>query len=587
LKVEFVREENRNLILAIVLSLLVFLGWDYFVTRPQALKQKAVAEAQAKLRKPSATATTADVGATPVASAASAVQSREAAIGLGRRINIKSTTLQGSINLKGARLDDLVMVKHRETIKKDSSAVVLLSPSGTQHPYFLEAGWLGQNMRLPDSNSIWTADKAELTPTKPVTLSWNNGAGLIFTQKIALDEQYLFTVTQSVINRSAAPVTLAAYGLISRTKPAKLEGGYTVHEGAIGAFGKLVEVDYDEVGVSGPEDVPVEDMRGGRGWFGFTDKYWLTALIGTDGTAMEANVRNPDAAAVRYQAELKFAPQTIAPGKVGATDLRLFAGAKEVAVINAYQSSLKLFKFDYAIDWGWYPFLTKPFFSVLHWLYTLFNNFGVAIICLTLIVKAIMFPLAYKGYKSMARMKLVQPKIKELQARYKDDKAAMQKAQIELFAKEKINPIGGCLPLLPQIPVFYALYKVLFISLEMRHQPFALWIKDLSAPDPLTPVNLFGLLPFTPPIFLAIGVLPILYAITFHFQMKLQPQTGLDPAQQQVFKFMPWIFMFMFASFSAGLVLYWTVSNILSIIQQWALMKMDEKSETNVKPAAT
>jgi YidC/Oxa1 family membrane protein insertase len=582
-----VGENNRNLILAIVLSLMVFLGWDYFVMRPQALKQKAVAEAQAKLRKPSATAATgtADVGDTPVASAGSAAQSRDAAIAASSRVKIKSATVQGSINLKGARLDDLVMVKHRETIKKDSPAVILLSPSGTQHPYFLEAGWLGQNMRLPDANSVWNADGAQLTPATPVTLSWSNGAGVTFVQKIALDELYLFTVTQSVINQSAAPVTVASYGLISRTKPDKLEGGYTVHEGAIGAFGKLLEIDYDEIGATGPDDTKPDDLRGSRGWFGFTDKFWLTALIGTDAGALEANVRNPDAVGGRYQAELKFAPQNIAPGKVGSTILRLFAGAKEVAVINSYQTSLTLFKFDYAIDWGWYPFLTKPFFALLHWLYTLSGNFGVAIICLTLIVKVVMFPLAYKGYKSMARMKLVQPKIKELQARYKDDKVAMQKAQIELFSKEKINPVGGCLPLLPQIPVFYALYKVLFISLEMRHQPFALWIKDLSAPDPLTPVNLFGLLPFTPPLFLAIGVLPILYAITFHFQMKLQPQTGMDPAQQQVFKFMPWIFMFMFASFSAGLVLYWTVSNILSIIQQWALMKMDEKNLANAKPA--
>jgi YidC/Oxa1 family membrane protein insertase len=580
-----VGENNRNMILAIVLSLIVFLGWDYFVMRPQALKQKAVAEAQAKLRKPSAAS--AEVGAAPVAGATTTLQSRDAVVASGNRITIKSATLQGSINLKGARLDDLTMIKHRETIKKNAPAVTLLSPSGTRHPYFLEAGWLGQNMKLPDANSVWTADSAQLTPTTPVTLSWNNGAGLTFVQKISLDTRYLFTVTQSVVNRSAAPATVASYGLVSRTKPDKLEGGYTVHEGAIGAFSKLLEIDYDEIATTGPEDQAAEELRGNRGWFGFTDKYWLTALINTSAATVDANVRNPDGAGVRYQAELKFAATTIAPGKIGSTTLQMFAGAKEVETINAYEKSLGLFKFDYAIDWGWYPFLTKPFFSLLHWLYGILGNFGVAIIVLTLIVKAVMFPLAYKGYHSMAKMKLIQPKIKALQERYKDDKAAMQKAQIELFSKEKINPVGGCLPLLPQIPVFYALYKVLFISLEMRHQPFALWIKDLSAPDPLTPVNLFGLLPFTPPLFLAIGVLPILYAITFHFQMKLQPQTGLDPAQQQIFKFMPWIFMFMFASFSAGLVLYWTVSNILSILQQWALMRMDEKKQANAKPAAS
>lgn len=577
-------ENNRNLILAIVLSMMVFLGWDYFITRPAALKQKAITEAQAKLRKPAATAA---AGTAPVAGAVVAVQSREAALAGTSRIPISSATLQGSINLKGARLDDLTMIKHRETIKKDSPAVVLLSPSGTQHPYFLEAGWIGQNTQLPDANSVWSADQTTLTPATPVTLRWNNGAGLTFVQKIALDKQYLFTITQSVVNQSAAAVTLASYGLISRTKPEKLEGGYTVHEGPIGAFGKLVEIKYKDVLTNGPEDAKPEDLRGHRGWFGFTDKYWLTALINTSALDVDANVRNPDATGLRYQAELKFAPQTILPGKVGATSLQMFAGAKEVDVINGYKKSLNLFKFDYAIDWGWYPFLTKPFFYLLHWLYGIFGNFGFAIIGLTVIVKVVMFPLAYKGYNSMAKMKLVQPKIKALQEKYKDDKAAMQKAQIELFSKEKINPVAGCLPLLPQIPVFYALYKVLFISLEMRHQPFALWIKDLSAPDPLTPVNLFGLLPFTPPLFLAIGVLPILYAITFHFQMKLQPQTGMDPAQQQVFKFMPWIFMFMFASFSAGLVLYWTVSNSLSILQQWALMKMDEKKQAKAKLSST
>ncbi len=576
-------ENNRNLILAVVLSLAIFLGWDYFVMRPQVAQQKAAAEAQAKLQKQAPAA--AVPGSAPVAGSVTAVQSREAALAASPRVAIKSTTLQGSINLKGARLDDLTMINYRETIKKNAAAVTLLAPSGTQHPYFLQAGWLGQNMRLPDAETMWAADKTELTPSTPVTLRWNNGAGLTFVQKIALDDKYLFTVTQTVENRSAAPVTLATYGLISRTKPDKLVGGYTVHEGAIGAFGKLLEIKYKNITASGAEDEKPEDLRGDRGWFGFTDKYWLTALINMSPSAVEANVRQTDVVGNRYQAELKLASQVIAPSKVGRSTLQMFAGAKEVSIINGYQKSLNLFKFDYAIDWGWYPFLTKPFFALLHWLYSLFGNFGFAIIGLTLIVKAVMFPIAYKGYQSMSRMKYLQPKIKELQERYKDDKAAQQKAQIELFSKEKINPLGGCLPLLLQIPVFYALYKVLFVSLEMRHQPFALWIKDLSAPDPLTPVNLFGLLPFTPPALLAVGVLPILYAVTFHFQMKLQPQTGMAPEQQAVFKFMPWIFMFMFASFSAGLVLYWTVSNILSIAQQWWLLRLEEKKHAAASAA--
>jgi YidC/Oxa1 family membrane protein insertase len=531
-------------------------------------KEKARVEAQAKLQKP-ATAP----GSAPVASAVPSVQSRETALGATARVSISSPTLKGSINLKGARLDDLTLVKFRETLKKDSASIVLLAPSGTTKPYFLQAGWLGQNIQVPDANSVWSADRSALTPGTPVTLSWTNKAGLTFQQVIALDERYLFTITQKLINRSATPATVTPYGIISRTKPEKLEGTYVLHEGGIGAFEALKEVNYDDL----DEDAPKQSFDGIGGWFGFTDKYWLTAMIADPSAAVKATVQNVDLSNTRFQADMQLPSQTIAPGKVMQSSLRFFAGAKEVEVINSYQKQLGLTLFDRAIDWGWFWFLTKPFFAILHWLYTIVGNFGVAIIGLTILVKAVMFPLAYKGYQSMSRMKLMQPKIKELQERYKDDRAAQQKAQMELFTKEKINPLGGCLPLLLQIPVFYALYKVLFVSLEMRHQPFALWIKDLSAPDPLTPVNLFGLLPFTPPALLAIGVLPILYAITFHFQMKLQPQTGMDPAQQQIFKFMPWIFMFMFASFSAGLVLYWTVSNILSIAQQWWLMRLEEK----------
>jgi YidC/Oxa1 family membrane protein insertase len=573
-----VGENNRNLILAIVLSMAVFFGWDYFVTRPQVLKQKAAIEAQAKVQKPVSAG-----AAAPVASATNIIEPREAAIASAPRVKIASATLQGSINLKGARLDDLTMLKFRETIKKDSAAITLLAPSGTAHPYFLQAGWLGQNIVVPDANSVWTADGAALTPQTPVTLRWNNGAGLTFVQKIALDDRYLFTVTQSVENASAAPVTVTPYGLISRNKPSKLESGYVLHEGAVGAFDKLLEIGYHDL----DDEVPIQRFDGVGGWFGFTDKYWLTAMIPDKGAAVKTSVQNIDKIekGLRYQSDMQLPSKTIAAGKTAASTLRFFAGAKEVEIINGYQKQLGLFKFDYAIDWGWFWYLTQPFFALLHWLYTLFGNFGVAIIGLTVIVKAVMFPLAYKGYQSMSRMKYLQPKIKELQERYKDDKPGMQKAQIELFSKEKINPLGGCLPLLLQIPVFYALYKVLYVSLEMRHQPFALWIKDLSAPDPLTPVNLFGLLPFTPPVFLAIGVLPILYAITFHFQMKLQPQTGMAPEQQAIFKFMPWIFMFMFASFSAGLVLYWTVSNLLSILQQWWLLRLEEKKHT--APQAT
>jgi YidC/Oxa1 family membrane protein insertase len=572
-----VGENNRNLILAIVLSLMVFLGWDYFVMRPQVAKQKAIAEAQAKLRKPEAAIQS---GTTPVASTATQVQSRDAVIAAtNARVKISSSTLHGSINLKGGRIDDLTMIKFRETIAKNSPAIVLLSPSGTAQPYFMQAGWLGQNIIVPDASSVWSADGASLTPATPVTLRWNNGAGLVFVQTIALDDRYLFTVRQSVINQSNAGVAVTPYGLISRNRPEKSASGYVLHEGPIGAFGALKEISYKDL----DEDAPVQRFDGIGGWFGFTDKYWLTAMIPEQTVAVKASVQNIDKIkkGVRFQSDMQLPGQVIAAGASATSVLRFFAGAKEVAIINGYEKQLGVKLFDRAIDWGWFWFLTKPFFAVLHWLYTLFGNFGLAIIGLTVIVKASMFPIAYKGSQSMSRMKYIQPKIKELQERYKDDKAAQQKAQIELFQKEKINPVGGCLPMLLQIPVFYALYKVLFVSLEMRHQPFVLWIKDLSAPDPLTPVNLFGLLPFAPPTMLAVGVLPILYAITFHFQMKLQPQTGLAPEQQQIFKFMPWVFMFMFSSFSAGLVLYWIVSNTLSIVQQWWLNKLEARRHAN------
>ena len=556
-------EQNRNLILAMLLSLLVFIGWEQFVMRPQVEKQRIAAQqaqAQAKAKT-----------ATP--SAPAAPVSREAVIGKGGRVRIQSATLRGSINLTGARLDDLTLTQYRETLKKESPAIVLLSPSGTAYPYFLQSGWLGQNIAVPDDKSIWQADGAVLTPATPVTLRWTSPQGVTFTQKIAMDDKYLFTITHGISNAGATPLSFTPYSLISRRKPSKLIETYVSREGAVGSVGSLKEVHYSGVDA----EAPVKSFTGAQSWFGMFDHYWFTAILPNPKDVVESSVRLTDAASERYQTDIKWQPITVAAGGNASMTVHLFAGAKEVATINRYQKQLGLTLFDRSVGWGLFYPIEKAFFALLQWLYGLTGNFGLAIIGLTVIVKAALFPLAHKGYQSMSRMKLLQPKIKDLQERYKDDKVKLQQAQIELFKTEKINPLGGCLPILLQIPVFFALYKVLFISLEIRHQPFFGWIKDLSAPDPLTPVNLFGLLPFTPPTIIAIGVLPILYAITFHFQMKLQPQTGMDPIQQKVFSYMPWIFMFMFATFSSGLVLYWTVSNTLSILQQWVLMRLEEK----------
>jgi YidC/Oxa1 family membrane protein insertase len=558
-----VSEQNRNLILAMALSLLIFLGWDYFIMRPQVEAQRIEAEKTAK----AAPAASADKPA------AAAVLPRAQAIGTSGRVRIQSPTLTGSINLTGARFDDLTLTKYREALSKTSPNIHLLSPSGTVQPHFMQSGWLAQNIAVPGAESRWIADRDLLTPSQPVTLSWTSPQGVTFTQKISLDEQYLFTITHGIHNGSTTSLTFTPYSLISRRKPSKVEEMDVSHEGAVGSLGgTLKEADYGDL----EDSAAAQRYEGTQAWLGFADKYWLTAIIPDTRAAVTASVRQTDAASQRFQLDMQWPAMAVAAGKNAGLTVNLFAGAKEVELIDDYQAKLGLTLFDRAIDWGWFWFIAQPFFKILHWLYGIFNNFGVAIIGLTLIVKIALFPLAYKGYQSMSRTKIYMPKIKELQERYKDDKVKLQQEQIELFKREKINPLGGCLPMLLQIPVFFALYKVLYISLEMRHQPFALWIKDLSAPDPLTPVNLFGLLPFTPPAFLAIGVLPILYAITFHFQMKLQPQTSMDPVQQQVFKFMPLVFLFMFSGFSAGLVLYWTVSNILSIAQQWWLMRMEE-----------
>jgi YidC/Oxa1 family membrane protein insertase len=561
-------DNQRNMILAIVLSALVLFGWT-------ALSEQFFP--QPKEAPPAATAT-ATPGATPAVPGAPAVaqppklRDRGAVLAATTRLPIETPALQGSINLAGAQIDDLVLIRHRETAKKDSKPVRLLSPSGAAGSYLAQLGWTGAGIALPGPQTVWTADKAKLTPEQPVTLSWDNGQGQIFRIRYAIDQDYMFSIEQSVTNNGAAGVALANYGLVSREKPTHVEGSmfvpthdrdsWTLHIGPIGEFdgGVNYDVDYtdlDELGTTG------QRFGAQTGWLGFGETYWLTALIPAKGGTVESGFRGD---ATHYQADFAAKPQMIAPGQTVSAKSQLFAGAKEVLLLDKYQEA-GIPLFGKAIDWGWFEIIEKPIFYLLHWLFNLVGNFGAAIIMLTFIVRGLMFPVAQKQFASMANMRAVQPKMKALQERFKDDKQKQQQELMKLYQEEKVNPFGGCLPIFIQIPIFYGLYKVLMVTIDMRHQPFIGWIKDLSAPDPMTPVNLFGLLDFTPPSFIALGVLPILLGITMYFQFKLNP-APMDPVQQQVFSIMPWIMMFMMAPFAAGLQLYWTVSNILTIAQQ-------------------
>jgi YidC/Oxa1 family membrane protein insertase len=548
-------ENPRNLILAIALSALVLIGWTFLQKRfvpPAAAPSTTVVDGkQVPLPKPEAAPD-------------SAAQLRDRALVLREtpRVEIRTPRLAGTINLKGARLDDLVLLSHRETIAKNSPPVRLLSPGGATDAYFAAFGWTGAGA-LPGPEVVWTPDSTLLVPGKPVTLSWNNGQGQLFRLRFSVDENYMFTVRQSVANSAPAALTLRPYGLVSRVGMSKDPSSWTMHTGPIGAFNGATDYsvsfeDLDKAGAAGTR------FNSTGGWIGFGDKYWQTALIPAQNVAIDAGFRAGDGG--RYQADAAGAVLTIAPGQTVSAEQRFFAGAKEVAVLDAYEAQ-GVPGFDRAIDWGWFVWFEKPIFYLLDWLFRHIGNFGVAIIGLTLIVRALLFPVAQRQFASMASMRKVQPKMKELQERHKDDKPRLQQEMMQLYKTEKVNPLAGCLPIFIQMPIFIALYKVLMLSIEMRHQPFALWIRDLSAPDPLTPINLFGYLPFQPPGMLHLGVLAILLGITMWLQFRMNP-AQMDPAQQQIMSFMPWMMMLFFAPLAAGLQLYYVVNNLLSLAQQ-------------------
>jgi YidC/Oxa1 family membrane protein insertase len=591
--------DNRNTILAVILSGLVLIGWQYFFNLPQMEKQRATQQAQGEMSKPAQQATpgtTPQPGAAPTPSAnapaasqPAAVVSREAAIASGPRVKIDTPRLAGTISLKGARIDDLSLVQFHETVNPSSPPIVLYSPSGTAQPYYAEFGWVpatGSTVKLPDRDTLWQQEGAgSLTPTSPITLKYDNGDGLTFRRTISIDDRYLFTIKDDVTNVGNAPVTLYPFALISRHGTPHVEGYYILHEGLIGYLGDqgLQEYGYKKI-----DDAKSVGFKVTNGWLGITDKYWASALLPDTNAQLQARFSSNLVGTVRtYQTDYLQDPLTVAIGGTASANARLFAGAKEASVVGinfplsglgGYNKQLGLNHFDLLIDWGWFHFITKPMFLALDFFFHLVGNFGVAILLVTVLVKLLFFPLANKSYASMAKMKSVQPQLAALKERYPDDRVKQQQEMMEIYKKEKINPIAGCLPVALQIPVFFSLYKVLFVTIEMRHAPFFGWIKDLSAPDPTNLFNLFGLLAFDPtqlPLFghyLALGVWPIIMGITMWFQMKLNP-TPPDPTQKMIFDWMPLIFTFMLAGFPAGLVIYWAWNNLLSVLQQSFIMR--------------
>lgn len=589
--------DNKNTILAIVLSALVLLGWQYFFAVPQEKarqeqlqaqqqKQNVPTPDQPKSAQPQAQSQVPGQAAAP---SSAAPGDRRAALATSPRVPIATDTLQGTIALKGGRIDDLALLKFRETVDPKSPPIVLLSPSGTGDPFYAEFGWTGAagaNVKLPNSETVWKqVGSGGLGVGRPVTLTYDNGEGLEFRRTIAVDDKYLFTIKDDVSNKGENPVTLFPYALISRHGIPPTAGYYVLHEGLIGVLGEsgLQEFTYKNI-----EDKKSVSWDVTNGWLGITDKYWAATLLPDTSARLKARFSTSMLGTVRtFQTDYLLDAQTIGPGATGSANARLFAGAKEVSIvginfpfvgIGGYNKALGLNHFDLLIDWGWFYFITKPMFLVMDFFFRLLGNFGLAILMVTVLVKIVFFPLANKSYASMAKMKAVQPQMMALRERYADDKAKQQQELMELYKREKINPLAGCLPIAIQIPVFFSLYKVLFVTIEMRHAPFFGWIHDLSAQDPTNMFNLFGLIPVDPTVlpligpFLHLGVWPIIMGITMWVQMKLNPAPP-DPTQAMIFNWMPLIFTFMLANFPAGLVIYWAWNNLLSVVQQSVIMR--------------
>lgn len=569
-------DSNRNTIIFVVSAIALLLIYQFFVLDPQMKRRQAEAKRQAPVAEAQL-----EKGA-PAAQAGRATVSRQAAAAASARVPVATPVVRGSISLRGARLDDLYLTEYRETVDKNSPPVELLRPEGAQNAWFAEIGWIGANLPgLPTAETVWTlTEGSTLSPGKPVTLRYDNGQGLVFTRKISVDDRFMFTVEDTVANVSGQSITLAPYGSIQRQGiPNDLGKNQIVHEGGIGWLGaELRQLKYPKWLKDGGKE-----FASTGGWTGITDKYWLAALIPAQNEKIQGQYRITNAGGINiYEANFTGAARAIPAGRQVTETTRLFAGAKRAPLLKDYQTKAGVPEFDRAVDWGMFWFLTRPIFTFLEFIFRHVGNFGVAILLLTVAVRLIFFPLANKQYESLTKMKKVQPQMEELKAKYKDDPQKQQQELMALYQREKVNPLAGCLPILFQIPVFYALYKVLTVTIEMRHAPFLGWIQDLSARDPTTIWNLFGLIdwaPATAPLIgtflngpLHLGILPLLYGVTMWLTTAMSPPAG-DPIQQRIFQLMPIMFTFIMAPFAVGLLIYWTWSNVLSILQQYVIMR--------------
>ena len=555
--------EFKNVIFAIVLSFAVLLSWSLFFETPQVEKQNE--NQQTEVVKKNNT-TNSDVPTVDTKNGAQAI-SRENSIKGSDRFYFENKNVKGSITLKGALIDDIVFKNYKEEIN-DNRRVVYLNPKETKDGYFIETGWATSNLEkasVPSPDSEWKVKgNKKLLPGNPVIIEWNNKSGLIFRKKIELDDKFLFKVTQEVQNNTKEKVELYPYAQITRNQSPDITNFYILHEGFIGVFDEqLEEIDYDDI------KEKKEKYSAEEGWLGITDKYWMTALVPENDQSFKAEFLYKNAFKANY---ILNKPIVVSPSSSKTAETKVFVAAKEVRVVDGYAESENIKKFDLVIDWGWFYFFTKPLFFVMDYLFHLTKNFGIAIVLVTAAVRILFFPLANYSFRSMAKMKILQPEMLRLKGLHKDDKVKLQQEMMSLYKREKVNPLSGCLPILIQIPFFFAIYKMLFISLEMRHQPFFGWIKDLSAQDPTSIFNIFGLIPWDPPSFLIIGVWPILMGATMFLQQKLNP-TPPDPIQAKIFMFFPLFLTIILAPFPSGLVVYWTINNILTIAQQWIIIK--------------
>ena len=553
--------ENRNVLIAIVLSSLVLIIWATFF-QPPPVERKV--DEQQITKNQEAESPSLDGNQESVASEIT----REEIIGSTKRIKIENQNIQGSISLQGAIIDDVIFKNYNQTLNgKDK--VIFLNPKNSPKEYFVETGWAAggdEKVKLPLVSTIWkTIGNNVLTPDNPVTLEWDNGEGLIFTKKIELDDKFLFKITQEIKNNSNKAFQFYPYAQINRKGKPEGRQIYILHEGFLGVFGEeLKEENFDDI------EKEKFTINSSTGWLGITDKYWLTAIVPEKNSEFKAEFVAKNE---KYRANYIIKnPKILNPGSSINNEIKTFVAAKEVAVIDDYAEKLNIEKFDLAIDWGWFYFFTKPLFFVIDYFFKLTGNFGVAIVILTACIRIVFFPLANYSFRSMAKMKVLQPEMVRLKELHKNDKVKLQQEMMALYKKEKVNPISGCLPIMIQIPFFFAIYKMLYVTLEMRHQPFFGWIKDLSERDPTSIFNLFGLIPWDPPSFLVIGIWPILMGLSMWVQQKLNP-TPPDPIQAKIFMFFPIFLTIILAPFPSGLVVYWTINNILTILQQWIIMR--------------